>query len=66
MQGALFFENFQFPVKMAATLSLLTGDSIEVNRRKRRSKTDRIDVQKLMHMLLRYHGGEQLVWSVVN
>ena len=31
--------------------------SIEVNRRKRRAKTDRIDVRKLMHMLLRYHGG---------
>ena len=28
--------------------------SIEVNRRKRRAKTDRIDVRKLMHMLLRY------------
>jgi transposase len=40
--------------------------SIEVNRRKRRAKTDRIDVRKLMHKLLRYHGGEQLVWSVVN
>jgi transposase len=40
--------------------------SIEVNRRKRRAKTDRIDVRKLLHKLLRYHGGEQLVWSVVN
>ena len=40
--------------------------SIEVNRRKRRVKTDRIDVRKLLHKLLRYHGGEQLVWSVVN
>ena len=40
--------------------------SIEVNRRKRRAKTDRIDVRKLLHMLLRYHGGEKLVWSVVN
>ena len=40
--------------------------SIEVNRRKRRAKTDRIDARKLMHMLLRYHGGEQFVWSVVN
>jgi transposase len=28
--------------------------SIEVYRRKRRAKTDRIDVRKLMHMLLRY------------
>jgi transposase len=40
--------------------------SIEVNRRKRRAKTDRIDVRKLLHMLLRYHSGEKLVWSVVN
>jgi transposase len=40
--------------------------SIEVNRRKRRAKTDRIDVRMLLHKLLRYHGGGQLVWSVVN
>jgi len=40
--------------------------SIEVNRRKRRAKTDRIDARKLLHKLLRYHGGEPLVWSVVN
>jgi len=40
--------------------------SIEVNRRKRRAKTDRIDARKLLHKLLRYHGGEKLVWSVVN
>ena len=40
--------------------------NIEVNRRKRRAKTDRIDVRKLLHKLLRYHGGERLVWSVVN
>jgi len=40
--------------------------SIEVNRRKRRAKTDRIDARKLLHKLLRYHAGEQLVWSVVN
>jgi transposase len=40
--------------------------SIEVNRRKRRAKTDRIDARKLLYKLLRYHGGEELVWSVVN
>ncbi|MCP4257079.1 MAG: IS110 family transposase [Planctomycetes bacterium] len=39
--------------------------SLEVNRRKRRAKTDRIDVAKLMRMLLRYWGGEKQVWSVV-
>jgi transposase len=37
-----------------------------VNRRKRRAKTDRIDARKLLYKLLRYHGGEELVWSVVN
>ena len=45
---------------------VVDSSSIEVNRRKRRAKTDRIDVRKLLHKLLRYHGGEQLVWSVVN
>jgi len=39
--------------------------SLEVNRRKRRAKTDRIDVRKLLRMLLRYWGGEKQVWSVV-
>jgi len=39
--------------------------SIEVNRRKRRAKTDRIDAGKLLGMLMRYHGGEKKVWSVV-
>ncbi|RPI33833.1 MAG: IS110 family transposase [Chloroflexota bacterium] len=40
--------------------------SIEVNRRKRRAKTDRMDVGKLLTMLIRYHMGEKKVWSVVN
>jgi transposase len=40
--------------------------SIEVNRRKRRAKTDRIDARKLLTMLMRYHGGERLLWSVVH
>jgi transposase len=40
--------------------------SIEVNRRARRTKTDRLDVGKLLTMLLRYHHGERKVWSVVH
>jgi len=40
--------------------------SIEVNRRKRRAKTDRIDVGKLLTMLMRAAQGERKVWSVVN
>jgi len=39
--------------------------SIEVNRRAKRVKTDRIDVGKLLNMLIRYHSGEEKVWSVV-
>jgi transposase len=39
--------------------------SIEVNRRARRAKSDRLDVQKLASMLLRYHGGERKLWAVV-
>lgn len=40
--------------------------SIEVNRRARRAKTDRLDGDKLLAMLLRYHGGETRVWSVLH
>jgi transposase len=39
--------------------------SIEVNRRHRRAKTDRLDVQKLLMMLLRHAAGERKVWSIV-
>jgi transposase len=39
--------------------------SIEVNRRQRRAKTDRLDAVSLVGMLLRYHNGERKVWSVV-
>ena len=40
--------------------------SIEVNRRFRRVKTDRLDVGKLLNMLVRYQQGETEVWSVVH
>ena len=40
--------------------------SIEVSRRARRRKTDKLDVNKLLAMLIRYHSGEQKVWRVVN
>jgi transposase len=39
--------------------------SIEVNRRARRTKTDRIDALKLVMMLVRVCGGEQRVWHEV-
>jgi transposase len=39
--------------------------SIEVNRRQRRLKTDRLDASKLVSMLMRYHNGEKKLWAVV-
>jgi transposase len=40
--------------------------SMGVDRRKKRAKTDRIDLGKLLNHLVRWHGGESKVWSVVN
>ena len=40
--------------------------SIEVNRRAKRAKTDRLDLAKLLTMLIRYDYGEKKVWSVVH
>ena len=45
--------------------AIVDSASIEVNRRQRRAKSDRLDVGKLLTMLVRYHGGEKKVWSVV-
>jgi transposase len=39
--------------------------SIEVNRRRRRAKTDRLDNGKLLSMLGRFDSGEKKVWSVL-
>ena len=44
---------------------VIDSASIEVNRRQRRAKTDRLDVRKLLTMLLRHSAGEKKVWSVV-
>lgn len=38
--------------------------SIEVNRRRRSAKTDRLDVAKLLELLIRHHSGQK-VWSVI-
>ncbi len=40
--------------------------SIEVNRRARRAKTDRLDALKLVQMLVRVCDGERKVWSEVH
>jgi transposase len=45
---------------------VVESSSIEVHRRARRAKTDRLDVGKLLALLLRWTGGERKVWSVVH
>jgi transposase len=45
---------------------VVDSSSIEVKRRKRRAKTDRLDAGKLMVMLIRYANGERGAWSVLH
>jgi len=45
---------------------VVDSSSIEVNRRKRRAKSDRLDAVKLVQMLIRWHNGEKRVWSIVH
>lgn len=40
--------------------------SIEINRRKRRAKTDRLDAQSLVRLLQRYEEGDRYIWAVVH
>ena len=45
---------------------VVDSSSIEVNRRRRRAKTDRLDAEKLVVMLLRYKQlGDRVIWKVV-
>jgi transposase len=44
---------------------VVDSSSIEVSRRARRRKTDKLDVSKLLAMIIRSHGGERKVWRVV-
>jgi transposase len=45
---------------------VVDSSSIEVSRRARRAKTDRLDATKLLQLLLRWAAGEPRVWSVVH
>jgi transposase len=44
---------------------VIDSSSIEVNRRRRRAKTDRLDLDGLVRLLLRYEAGERRAFSVV-
>jgi len=56
----------RYLIAEGVTNLIVDSASIEVNRRKRRAKTDRMDVGKLLTMLIRSAQGERKVWSVVN
>lgn len=45
---------------------IIDSSSIEVNRKAKRVKTDRLDARKLLMMLMRYDLGEERVWSILN
>src|SRR5215470_14323239 len=47
------------------TNQVVDSSAIEVNRRRRRAKSDGLDVRKMLRMLMRYHHGERQVWQVV-
>jgi transposase len=44
---------------------IVDSASIEINRRMKRTKTDRLDAGKLLTMLIRYHSGERKVWRTI-
>jgi transposase len=44
---------------------VVDSSSIEVSRRQRRAKTDRLDAGKLLSMLIRHCGGERDMWQVL-
>ena len=52
-------------VSMGIDNVVVDSSSIEVNRRKRRAKTDRIDGEQLLVKLMRYHAGERGGWGVL-
>jgi len=56
----------RYLVKQGVDNRVVDSASIEVNRRAKRAKTDQLDVQKLLTMLIRSDNGEPKVWSVVH
>lgn len=52
-------------VRLGVVNRVVDSASIEVNRRARRAKTDRLDALKLVRMLVRVWCGERGVWSEV-
>jgi transposase len=55
----------RYLVAQGITNHVADSSSIEVNRRARRAKTDRLDLAGLLSLLARYLAGDRRVWRVV-
>ena len=55
----------RYLIAQGVTNHVVDSSSIEVNRRARRAKTDRLDLAGLLSLLARYLAGDQRVWRVV-
>lgn len=56
----------RFLEAIGVTNYVVDSSSLEVKRRARRMKTDRMDMGGLLRLLIRFVDGEREVWSVVN
>jgi transposase len=55
----------RYLIRLGVENRVVDSSSIEVPRRARHAKTDRIDVEKLLALLLRAVSGERTVWRIV-
>ena len=55
----------RYLTRLGVENQVVDSSSIEVPRRARRAKTDRLDVEKLLALLLRAVSGERSVWRIV-
>jgi transposase len=56
----------RYLVAVGVSNRVVDSASIEVNRRAKQAKTDKLDLGKLLTMLMRYQAGEKKVWHVVH
>ena len=56
----------RYLLSIGVTNLVVDSASIEVNRRAKQAKTDKLDLGKLLTMLIRYEAGEKKVWRVVH
>ena len=56
----------RYLTSIGVTNLIVDSASIEVNRRAKQAKTDKLDLDKLLTMLMRYEAGEKKVWHVVH